>query len=138
MSSETLSPILGRDPLQNEPSGLVVSEELIRRFNRSGPRYTSYPTADRFMDEFSAERYITSLQSRDKTLGGRSLSLYFHLPFCESLCYFCACNKIITQDHSRSAQYVEYLIKEIEMVSAHLGTNRLVDQLHFGGGHQLS
>lgn len=134
MSSETLSPILGRDPLQNEPSGLVVSEELIRRFNRSGPRYTSYPTADRFMDEFSAERYITSLQSRDKTLGGRSLSLYFHLPFCESLCYFCACNKIITQDHSRSAQYVEYLIKEIEMVSAHLGTNRLVDQLHFGGG----
>src|SRR5690606_31184255 len=115
-------------------SGLTVSETLIRRFDRSGPRYTSYPTADRFIDGFPTEDYISQLKARAQRSDNPPLSLYFHLPFCESLCYFCACNKIITQDRSRSAHYLGYLQREVEMVSNHLGTDRLTEQLHLGGG----
>ena len=115
-------------------SGLTVSETLIRRFDRSGPRYTSYPTADRFLDGFSTDAYISQLTARAQRSDNPPLSLYFHLPFCESLCYFCACNKIITQDRSRSAHYLGYLQREVEMVSHYLGTDRLTEQLHLGGG----
>ncbi len=113
---------------------IEISEELVRRFDKLGPRYTSYPTADRFHTGFTEQTYGTYLDQR----GGRSnnppLSIYIHLPFCESLCYFCACNKIITKDHERVAEYLRYLDKEMALVSARLGKDRKTVQLHLGGG----
>lgn len=114
---------------------IEFSEELIRRFDKLGPRYTSYPTADRFHEQFTEQTYIPYLAQRNTA--GRTnppLSIYVHLPFCESLCYFCACNKIITQDHSRVTEYLRYLSKEMAMVAAQLGPDRRTAQLHFGGG----
>ena len=114
---------------------IEFSEELIRRFDKLGPRYTSYPTADRFHEQFTEQTYIPYLEQR--TAEGRKnppLSIYVHLPFCESLCYFCACNKIITQDHSRVTEYLRYLSKEMAMVAAQIGPDRRTAQLHFGGG----
>lgn len=111
-----------------------VPEALIRRFNSSGPRYTSYPTADRFLEEFAQQHYVNALEARASSKQQMPLSLYFHLPFCTSLCYFCACNKIITQDKSRSAEYLQYLFKEMAMVVPHLGDDRKTGQLHLGGG----
>ncbi|MGG4604232.1 oxygen-independent coproporphyrinogen III oxidase [Paenalcaligenes sp. Me131] len=111
-----------------------VPEALIRRFNSSGPRYTSYPTADRFLEEFAQQDYLDALAARANSKQQMPLSLYFHLPFCTSLCYFCACNKIITQDKSRSAEYLQYLFKEMAMVVPHLGDDRKTGQLHLGGG----
>ena len=116
------------------PSGLEVDLDLIRRLDKNGPRYTSYPTADRFVEAFNAESYKSWMAKRE--IGGisRPLSLYFHLPFCNTLCFYCACNKVITKDRSKSAQYVQYLIKELEMQSALLEGEKRVEQLHWGGG----
>lgn len=115
---------------------IEISEALIRRFDHSGPRYTSYPTADRFKSGFNEQAYRAYLAQRAGTGAGANppLSVYVHLPFCESLCYFCACNKVITQDHGRSAQYLDYLDKEMALVSKHLGPDRGTAQLHLGGG----
>jgi oxygen-independent coproporphyrinogen-3 oxidase len=113
---------------------LVFDPQLLRRFDINGPRYTSYPTADRFVEAFDAEAYKQWLGKR--ALGGVSkpLSLYFHIPFCNTICYYCACNKIITKDRSRSAKYLNYLEKEIELQAAALDGGRQVLQLHLGGG----
>ena len=113
---------------------LVFDQQLIRRFDINGPRYTSYPTADRFVEAFDARALRDWLAQR--AVGGVSkpLSLYFHIPFCNTICYYCACNKIITKDHARSAKYLTYLDKEIEMQAAALGGSRQVTQLHLGGG----
>lgn len=113
---------------------LLFDPQLIRRFDINGPRYTSYPTADRFVEAFDARALTDWLGKR--AVGGvsRPLSLYFHIPFCNTICYYCACNKIITKDHGRSAKYLNYLAKEIEMQVAALGGTRQVTQLHLGGG----
>ena len=113
---------------------LVVDLELIRRLDKNGPRYTSYPTADRFVEAFNAETYSHWLLKRE--IGGiaRPLSLYVHIPFCNTLCFYCACNKVITKDRSKSADYVRYVIKEMEMQAKLLGKGQVVEQLHFGGG----
>src|SRR5690554_5808427 len=87
-------------------SDIEISESLIRRFDTSGPRYTSYPTADRFHTDFRDQAYRHHLAQRAMLPSAPPLSVYVHLPFCQSLCYFCACNKIITQDTSRSIQYL--------------------------------
>src|SRR5690606_5470026 len=100
---------------------IEISETLIRRFDSSGPRYTSYPTADRFNAGFTEATYLAYLAQRAKAASNPLLSVYVHLPFCESLCYFCACNKIITQDHGRSAEYLRYLDKEMALAASHLG-----------------
>ena len=113
---------------------IEISEALIRKFDTLGPRYTSYPTADRFSAAFTAEAYIGHLAQRAGRSGNPPLSIYVHLPFCESLCYFCACNKIITKDHGRIAEYLRYLDKEMALVAAHLGPDRKAVQLHLGGG----
>ncbi|MFZ6812922.1 oxygen-independent coproporphyrinogen III oxidase [Undibacterium sp. Rencai35W] len=113
---------------------IELSEELIRKFDKSGPRYTSYPTADRFNETFDEQCYISYLEQRSTNTSNPPLSLYLHLPFCESLCYFCACNKIVTQDHSRTTEYLRYLEKEIELVVARIGSDRQTSQLHLGGG----
>jgi len=113
---------------------LVFDQQLIRRFDINGPRYTSYPTADRFVEAFDARALRDWLARR--AVGGvsRPLSLYFHIPFCNTICYYCACNKIITKDHGRSAKYLKYLDKEIELQAQALGGSRQVTQLHLGGG----
>ncbi len=115
-------------------SNLEVDLDLIRRLDRNGPRYTSYPTADRFMEAFNAESYSQWVAKRE--IGGvtRPLSLYIHIPFCNTLCFYCACNKVITKDRSKSAEYVRYLIKEMAMQAQLLGPDQVVEQLHFGGG----
>jgi oxygen-independent coproporphyrinogen-3 oxidase len=112
---------------------LVVDPDLLRKFDRPGPRYTSYPTADRLVEAFGPDQYRVSLEKR--VIGGfrRPLSLYVHLPFCDTICYYCGCNKIITKDHGRSAKYLRYLRKEVELVSELLGQGERVTQLHWGG-----
>ena len=113
---------------------LVFDRQLIQRFDVNGPRYTSYPTADRFVEAFDARALQDWLGKR--AIGGvsRPLSLYFHIPFCNTICYYCACNKIITKDHGRSAKYLKYLDKEIGLQAGYLGGSRQVTQLHLGGG----
>ena len=113
---------------------IEISESLIRKFDKLGPRYTSYPTADRFNAAFTAQTYGGYLQERAGRQENPPLSIYVHLPFCESLCYFCACNKIITKDHVRVAEYLRYLDKEMALVAAQLGSDRRVVQVHLGGG----
>jgi oxygen-independent coproporphyrinogen-3 oxidase len=115
-------------------SDLVFDPQLIRRFDVNGPRYTSYPTADRFIEAFDGEAYRLWLGKR--TVGGisRPLSLYVHIPFCNTICYYCACNKIITKDHGRSAKFLKYLAKELAMQAGALEGSRELVQLHFGGG----
>ena len=113
---------------------LVVDLELIRRLDKNGPRYTSYPTADRFAADFNAASYRKWVAKRAAEGSAHPLSLYFHIPFCNTLCFYCACNKIITKDRSQSAEYVRYLIKEMAMQAELLGPGQVVEQLHFGGG----
>ncbi len=115
-------------------SDLVIDPVLIRKYDVSGPRYTSYPTADRFVEAFGESDCRQWLEKRN--IGGISqpLSVYVHLPFCDTICYYCACNKIITRDHGRSSKYIRYLEKELALVGALLGDDRRICQLHWGGG----
>ncbi|QID17215.1 oxygen-independent coproporphyrinogen III oxidase [Nitrogeniibacter mangrovi] len=113
---------------------LVFDPQLIRRFDVNGPRYTSYPTADRFVEAFNADALEHWLGRRTVGGLGRPLSLYFHIPFCNTICYYCACNKIITKDHGRSAKYLQYLAKEVAMQAGSLTGSHEVIQLHLGGG----
>ena len=114
---------------------LVFDPQIIRRFDVNGPRYTSYPTADRFVEAFGADAYELWLGKRNIGAISRQLSLYFHIPFCNTICYYCACNKIITKDHGRSAKYLKYLAKELALQSSYLeGGDQEVAQLHWGGG----
>jgi len=106
--------------------------DLIRRYDVAGPRYTSYPTAVQFHDGVSPFDLIQALRSSAQAK--RPLSLYVHLPFCAHICYYCACNKVITKDRGRSAPYLQRLLQEIEQVSRHLDPSQEVEQLHFGGG----
>jgi oxygen-independent coproporphyrinogen-3 oxidase len=114
----------------------TLSPELLRKYDVPGPRYTSYPTADRFVEAFGAADYGQALaQRRDGPAAMNTpLSLYVHIPFCESLCYYCACNKIITRQHGRAATYLRYLGREVELHTQVLGASQPVTQLHLGGG----
>jgi len=123
--------------MQSTFQDFIFDPQILRRFDISGPRYTSYPTADRFVEAFDEKAYTSWLARRaDSNVGGasRPLSLYVHIPFCNTICYYCGCNKIITKDHSRSAKYIEYLDKEFAMQAKALGGSRDVVQLHWGGG----
>ncbi|MCS0615306.1 oxygen-independent coproporphyrinogen III oxidase [Massilia kyonggiensis] len=102
--------------------------DLIARMTQRGPRYTSYPTADRFTPAFGAGEFAAAARP------GKPLSLYVHIPFCESLCYYCACNKIITHDRAKAAKYLGYLLREIDLQAALFADGAVVEQLHFGGG----
>ncbi|MDP2017664.1 MAG: oxygen-independent coproporphyrinogen III oxidase [Hydrogenophaga sp.] len=112
----------------------TISDDLLRRFDIPGPRYTSYPTADRFVEAFTEEDYIQALEQRKVGSMALPLSLYVHIPFCESVCYYCACNKVITKHHDRAAEYLRYLSREVELQVAHFGRGHNVSQLHLGGG----
>ena len=101
------------------------------KYSKPGPRYTSYPTAPEFSENFTQDDLKNYYKNQDKS---RNLSLYFHLPFCRSACYFCGCNTIFTSKEDKKVRYIEYLKKELNILKNHLNTNRLVTQMHFGGG----
>lgn len=112
--------------------GIVFDEELIKRYNQSGPRYTSYPTALQFEESFGIEDYLAAVERSNQS--GCGLSLYFHIPFCDTICFFCACNKEWTRDRSKTTPYLDRLYQEIEMQGKLFDKNRKVEQLHWGGG----
>ncbi|MCU1718732.1 oxygen-independent coproporphyrinogen III oxidase [Pseudomonas sp. 5P_3.1_Bac2] len=106
--------------------------QLIRRYDQAGPRYTSYPTAVQFHEGIGQLDLLRALHgSRDAQ---RPLSLYVHIPFCAHICYYCACNKVITKDRGRAQMYLDKVIREAELISRHLSPGQVVEQLHFGGG----
>jgi len=113
-----------------------ISPELLSQYDVPGPRYTSYPTADRFVEAFGPTDYVQALAQRRQGPAAMNLplSLYVHIPFCESLCYYCACNKIITKHHEKGASYLRYLEREMQLHADVLGTTQSVSQLHLGGG----
>jgi len=106
--------------------------DLIRRYDGRGPRYTSYPTALQFNEQLTAQDYIDN--ARASNASGVPLSLYVHIPFCHTLCYYCGCNKIVTHNQERVAKYMRNLYREIELQSELFDRSRVVEQLHFGGG----
>ncbi len=106
--------------------------QLIKKYDIAGPRYTSYPTAVQFTPEFSEADYHE--QALKSNQSGRDLSLYFHLPFCDTICYYCACNKVITKDRNKAIPYLDMLHKEIAMQGKLFDSSRKVNQLHWGGG----
>jgi len=113
---------------------LVVDEELLRKYGGAGPRYTSYPTADRFVEGFDAAAYRYWLGQRD--IGGfkRPLGLYVHVPFCDTLCFYCACNKVAAKDRAKGTRYVDHILGEVDLVSRSLRGGRRVAKMHWGGG----
>ncbi len=113
---------------------LEIDLDLIRRFDGRGPRYTSYPTADRFVEAFDVHAYESWLARRNVGGIARPLSLYVHLPFCSTLCFYCGCNKIVTRDRNKGDIYLKYLSEEIALQSAALGGDKVVRQMHWGGG----
>ncbi len=113
-----------------QQSKLEWDESLLAKYNISGPRYTSYPTALEFTENYQTSDYLMCLNGLP---ADQSLSLYIHIPFCQNICYYCACNKIITKHKSQAEQYVDNLMKEIRLVAAEVGDNPL-RQIHWGGG----
>ena len=111
-----------------------ITTSLLQKFDVNGPRYTSYPTADRFVEAFTENAYKEALEQRRLHPINQPLSIYVHIPFCESLCFYCACNKIVTKHHERSREYLDYLKKEIDLHLDYLGQKQVVSQLHLGGG----
>lgn len=127
---------MNADTINNQPVETLpeLTPEILQRFDVPGPRYTSYPTADRFVEAFGEDDFMLALEQR--RVGGLALplSLYVHIPFCDSLCFYCACNKIVTKHHERAAEYLRYLGREVDLYIAKLGTGQTISQLHLGGG----
>ncbi len=113
---------------------LRIDLDKIRKYDRPGPRYTSYPTAPQFNENFRHEQFLEEVVKTNYGSNLPDLSLYYHLPFCDTLCYFCGCNMIITRNRDRVKEYIKYLKKEIDMVRTYILTDRKVAQLHWGGG----
>jgi oxygen-independent coproporphyrinogen III oxidase len=113
---------------------LMITQEHIERYDVSGPRYTSYPTADRFVEAFDATAYCKALEQRNLSGWKQALSVYVHIPFCASLCFYCACNKIVTKRYEQGAIYLDYLQRELDLHLQVLGQQQAVNQLHLGGG----
>jgi oxygen-independent coproporphyrinogen III oxidase len=119
---------------------IMVDIDLLRKYDKSGPRYTSYPTVERFVEAYTARTHRTTLEQRSVTWGPAAkknlqpLSLYVHIPFCRSSCHFCGCNKFITPVQGHAEKYLGYLEREFALVAAMLKGNRRVEQLHLGGG----
>jgi len=112
---------------------LVIDQTLLRRYDKTGPRYTSYPTAVQFTDEFSDSDYCQAA-ALSNVAPSKPLSLYFHIPFCATLCFYCACNKVVTKNRDRATEYLKYLYSEIAMQGELYDNDRVVQQLHLGGG----
>jgi len=113
---------------------LGFNRSLVEKYDRPGPRYTSYPTAPQFHQAFAIDDYQHAARVSNLATTPKPLSVYIHIPFCKSLCYYCACNKIITQKEHRAAEYLTYLKREITMQAALFDRSRKLTQLHLGGG----
>ncbi len=109
----------------------MLDFDKFTQYSKPGPRYTSYPTALEFSDTFTYDAFLEKLHAQDSS---RPLSLYFHLPFCKNACYFCGCNVVFTSKEDKKERYIDYLIREMKILSQHIDVNRSVIQLHFGGG----
>ena len=107
---------------------------IIGKLSQSGPRYTSYPTADRFQPDFGYGHFLEAVAALRMRRSQRPLSLYVHIPFCDTICYYCGCNKIVTRDHGKAATYLGYLKQEIDMQGRLFSGMGQIEQLHFGGG----
>jgi len=108
--------------------------ELLKKYSRPGPRYTSYPTAPVFNESFGPKDYLSEIKRTNANPDAPPLSLYFHIPFCDTLCYFCGCNMMITRDREKIATYVKYIIREMEMIRPLIQNDRKVAQIAWGGG----
>jgi oxygen-independent coproporphyrinogen-3 oxidase len=131
------SPIALPPPRADVLTPDLLTPDLLRRMDTPGPRYTSYPSADRFSDDFGAASLAALLcRVREAAEAGQAtpLSVYVHIPFCESICYYCACNKIVTRHHEKADEYLDALELEMGLVTDQMGVQRSVSQLHFGGG----
>ena len=113
---------------------VVFDRALIERYSQSGPRYTSYPTAPHFQETFGPEAFRQEVAATLHEASQRPLSLYVHIPFCDTVCYYCACNKVVTPDRSRAERYLQSLLREVALMGALFGKKRPVLQLHLGGG----
>ena len=109
----------------------MIDFKKFEKYSRPGPRYTSYPTAPEFNSSFTKEKLIEKYKNDDKN---KPLSLYIHIPFCRSACYFCGCNVIYTSKEDKKEHYIKYLELELELLKNYIDTNRVVTQMHFGGG----
>ncbi|MEO5333585.1 MAG: oxygen-independent coproporphyrinogen III oxidase [Magnetococcus sp. YQC-5] len=123
---------MNRMPLVSQE--VCFDRALIEKYDRSGPRYTSYPTAPHFHEHFGPETLRAAIARSAAEQPDRPLSLYLHIPFCDTVCYYCACNKIVTPDRSRAIPYLEALLQEIALMGACFGPDRQTTQIHFGGG----
>ncbi len=115
-------------------SNVSFDLDLIKKYNLTGPRYTSYPTAVVFNDAYREGNHKQNLLDHFEPSKDQPLSLYFHIPFCDTLCFFCACNKIATKKRDKADIYLDYLEKEIQMQAALIPESRVVEQMHLGGG----
>jgi len=113
-------------------SSLKVDLDLVKKYSVPGPRYTSYPPATHFTNEIAPEVFVEKIRANNRS--ERDLSLYFHLPFCQTLCWFCGCTTVITTDQRKSGDYIKYLEREMDLMKALLNPKRQAVQLHFGGG----
>jgi len=120
--------------LSSSDAAVRFDAPLLRKLSRSGPRYTSYPTADRFQPSFGYRDYLAAVAGRRALRSGAALSLYVHIPFCASICYYCACNKVVTRRREKADVYLDYLKREITMQAALFAGMNKVSQLHLGGG----
>lgn len=111
-----------------------IDIDLIKKYDKPGPRYTSYPTAPHFHDKFKHEQYLDEIIRTNQGENVPDLSLYFHIPFCDTLCYFCGCNMIISRNRDRISEYVNSVKNEIDMLRTYLKPGRKVSQIHWGGG----
>ena len=112
----------------------TIDLDLIKKYDNPGPRYTSYPTAPHFSEAFTQRDFLEEMAATNRGGDSPDLSLYFHLPFCDTLCYFCGCNMILTRNRDRISRYINYLKKEIDLISARIAPGRKAVQLHWGGG----
>ena len=111
---------------------LVFNNDLIKKYDKSGPRYTSYPTAIQFTEEFGEEDYYQQVKLSNER--NTPLSLYFHIPFCDTICYYCGCNKIVTKNRNHAQPYLDAVYKELALQGSLFNATRIVNQLHWGGG----
>lgn len=111
-----------------------IDIEVLKKFNRPGPRYTSYPTAPLFSPDFTDDDFEREIEETNSVSADHGLSLYFHFPFCEKLCYFCGCNMMVTRERGRISEYNKYLKKEIDLLQPMITRTRKAVQMHWGGG----
>jgi oxygen-independent coproporphyrinogen-3 oxidase len=115
-------------------SAIHFDADMMGRYGQTGPRYTSYPTALQFKEEITSEQYVRAVAASEEALLCRPLSLYVHIPFCFSPCLYCGCSKIVTRDVRRMERYAEYLGQELSLRGRYFDRERVVEQLHWGGG----